>query len=469
MTAEKSALIKALRSEGNGIICPVLKKTIPFGVVYHHSGLTNAERKLIEEAFLSGTLCCICCTSTLAAGINLPAQRVIIRSPYVGKSFITLSQYRQMIGRAGRAGLESSGESFLICQPSDTEKVGHLLSSKMERCCSQLQNNDFSCFVMSLISLELMADKNSMIDVMKKSLLYMQSKLLGINIEQYLQNTLDLLMSNGVIEIHNEKFILQSFGKAAVKGNLPFEVARELYEDLKEAQNSLVLVNDLHLLYLVTPYSVLEDLNPTFDVIWNVFSEMNSKNMQVARTVGINEAIVHRILAQRSIKTLPEKILKRFFVSLILHELWTGQNVWSVSKKYKLSRGFVYNLLSTSSSFASSVLRFCEVMVELKCFVDLLGKFPQQLGFCCSPELLPLLELPSVNKGRAKLLFNAGFKDLSMIAKSDPETLAKSVYYLPIKHAKKIIEGAKLLQLITFETLQDEVDILREGINVSIS
>ncbi|XP_066906038.1 helicase POLQ-like [Halyomorpha halys] len=466
MSAEKLALIKALRSEGSGIICQVLKKTIPFGVVYHHSGLTNAERKLIEEAFLSGTINCICCTSTLAAGINLPAQRVIIRSPYVGKSFITLSQYRQMIGRAGRAGLESSGESFLICQPSDTEKVGQLLSSKMERCYSQLHNNDFSCFVMSLISLELVKDKNSIIDVMKKSLLYMQSQLLGISIEQYIQDTLDLLLSNGVIEMYDEKFILKSFGKAAVKGNLPFEVARELYEDLIQAQKSLVLVNDLHLLYLVTPYSILEEVHPTFDVIWNVFSEMNSKNMQVARTVGINEAIVHRILAQRSLKTLPEKILKRFFISLILNELWTGQNVWSVSKKYKLSRGFVYNLLSTSSSFASSVIRFCEVMVELKCFVNLLGNFPQQLGFCCSPELLPLLELPAVNKGRAKLLFNAGFKDLRMIANSDPETLANSVYYLPIKHAKKIIEGAKLLQLITFETLQDEVECLREGIGV---
>ena len=87
----------------------ILGATAAFGVAFHHAGLTYDERDILESAFKRGALRVIVATSTLSAGVNLPARRVIICSPVFNGQPLDPLTYKQMSGRAGRKGVDTEG------------------------------------------------------------------------------------------------------------------------------------------------------------------------------------------------------------------------------------------------------------------------------------------------------------------------------------------------------------------------
>lgn len=99
----------------------VLAACVRNGAAFHHAGMNRMQRTLVEEGFRSGFIKSISSTPTLAAGLNLPARRVIIRDylRYVGGEGmrpIPVREYRQMAGRAGRPHLDPYGEAILIAK-----------------------------------------------------------------------------------------------------------------------------------------------------------------------------------------------------------------------------------------------------------------------------------------------------------------------------------------------------------------
>ncbi len=88
------------------------------GVAFHHAGLRADHRAAVETAFRERSVACICATPTLAAGINLPTRRVVVRDQkrYTGSSmeWLPTLEVHQMCGRAGRPGLDPHGEAVLV-------------------------------------------------------------------------------------------------------------------------------------------------------------------------------------------------------------------------------------------------------------------------------------------------------------------------------------------------------------------
>lgn len=77
------------------------------------SGLTLDERDILENSFRLSILRVLVATSTLSSGVNLPARRVIVRSPLFGGQPIDILSYKQMVGRAGRMGKDTAGNKNL--------------------------------------------------------------------------------------------------------------------------------------------------------------------------------------------------------------------------------------------------------------------------------------------------------------------------------------------------------------------
>ncbi|GIJ92257.1 sec63 protein [Aspergillus pseudoviridinutans] len=117
-----------------------LKTTLMAGVAFHHAGLDPADRHTVESGYLQGHIAVICCTSTLAVGVNLPCHLVIIKGT-VGwqdggcKEYSDL-EMMQMLGRAGRPQFDDSAIALIMTRKERVQHYEKLVSGSetLESC-----------------------------------------------------------------------------------------------------------------------------------------------------------------------------------------------------------------------------------------------------------------------------------------------------------------------------------------------
>lgn len=156
--------------------CQRLARCIRKGTAFHHAGLTSAQRELVETAFKDKKIKIICATPTLAAGLDLPAFRTILkdlrRFGIHGLQYIPTLEYLQMAGRAGRPKYDKWGEAIAICKtlPDKDEIVDRYIYGEPEEIFSKLAVEPvLRTYLLSLIAGDFVRTKKQIIDFFEKT------------------------------------------------------------------------------------------------------------------------------------------------------------------------------------------------------------------------------------------------------------------------------------------------------------
>ncbi|WP_193309561.1 ATP-dependent DNA helicase [Halorubrum halophilum] len=121
-------LAAEIRSGSDTDTAADLADAVEQGSAFHHAGLRSEDRARVEDAFRDRLIKCISATPTLAAGVNTPARRVIVRDwrrydgEFGGMKPLDVLEVHQMCGRAGRPGLDPYGEAVLLANDADTKE-----------------------------------------------------------------------------------------------------------------------------------------------------------------------------------------------------------------------------------------------------------------------------------------------------------------------------------------------------------
>ncbi len=196
-----------------------LSSCVKSGIAFHNAGLTYRQRKYVEDNFRNGTIKCIVATPTLAAGINLPARRVIVRDTMryesnYGNSPIPVMEIKQMCGRAGRPGYDPYGEAVLVAKSS--EDAEHLMEDYVdhdtERLTSKLFNEKvLRSHVLGLLATEDADSHEGIIDFLKETFFGTVSQLFGI--ESVIDSIVNSLVEEEMAKTDGDNVRVTSFGK----------------------------------------------------------------------------------------------------------------------------------------------------------------------------------------------------------------------------------------------------------------
>jgi helicase len=184
-------------SPGYDKLLPVLKR----GVGYHHAGMLSEQRRLVERLFKERKLKVIVATTTLAAGLNLPARSVIIKDifRYDGFSSVMIPnlEVQQMLGRAGRVKFDRLGNGYIYTSRNRLQDVfSAYVNGELESITSRINESKIRMHVLGLISSGMSKDVESLNKFFSTTLAFHE----GLQLDKWIEASLQFLQDNEMIK-----------------------------------------------------------------------------------------------------------------------------------------------------------------------------------------------------------------------------------------------------------------------------
>ena len=410
----KEAAHRLLESTDKTELSQLLSNLVSKGVAFHHAGLSNQQRTLVETAFRNQAINVIVATPTLAAGVNLPARYVII-DEYVRfeegyRTPISVSEYKQLAGRAGRPGYDETGYAIIVARPSDDveDLVDYYIRREPEPLTSKLANRR----VLRIILLALIAS--------------------GLarrpdGIDRLIMNTL---------------YAHQSQSKAVI-GFIVKESLRDL-----EKWDMVTRSNDLYgptRLGLLTSLLYLDPLSSKFIAenlrrkpLKNSFGILHLVSMtddaQVVRVQRRDIEELYRVIDERysDLIVTPEKYIDeeaRYLQAVktaLLLEDWINEVAMDeIESKYNVGPGDVSSIVETSVWLVYSVSRISKLFPETQELSSYTRTLEERLKYGVKEEVLELTRIKGVGRVRARLLYQHGYKSVADLRKARIEDLVR--------------------------------------------
>ena len=428
------SIVKAQLNNSGVKVDDDLLQPIEYGVAFHHAGLPMEHREIVEEAFKKGHIKVLFATSTLSSGVNLPARKVIIKTPcdYTRKSMMDVLTYRQMIGRAGRKGMDELGESILLCSPSEEEigkKLTKALPSKITSCLTGLIADSSACLQRALLEavvIGLIKTEDHVDDYLNCTLAMTQAdhetKLI---LEQQRDHAMSFLTDKDgfMIRSKNEDSAADlkagQLGKAVVAAGLPPVEGLSLMKHLQRARKGIVLSSDLHLLYLIIPEHSVQNIKLESERMKNFLMDF-SQGGEFEQSFDVMTRLGFSYTSKALSRTYVEEITyKRFYVALAVNDLIGEIPIHELTQKYGIEKGALQSLQTSVSMFAGMVSSFCNKIgwsnMEL-----LFRHLEARIESGVRSELIDIMRIPSMTVRVARRLYDANIDTVREIAHSSP-------------------------------------------------